>query len=324
MDIIVTGSIAYDYLMRFPGRFTDHFIAEHLHRVSLSFLVDDMTRHWGGVAANIAYTLGLLGTRPRLFGTVGRDFGDYRAWLEGAGVDTSTVRQIDDMFCASFFVNTDLDNNQIASFYSGAMGLARNFRLADVYEGEPSMVLISPNDPVAMQNLSAECRQRGIRFIYDPSQQVPRLNGDELRQGMEGAYAMVVNAYEAELICDKTGLTVDQLQQHVDIVIITQGEHGSHIYQHGKRIEVPAISPHEILDPTGVGDAYRAALICGILHDLPLELCAKMGSVSAAYALERVGPQSHQFTLSEFVARFRRHFDDHGQLDSVLNSLART
>ena len=149
MDILVTGSIAYDYLMRFPGHFADHFIGEQLHQVSLSFLVDEMTKHWGGVAANIAYNMALLGIRPKLVGTVGRDFPDYRDWLEGAGVDTSTVRQIDEVFTSSFFVNTDLDNNQIASFYGGAMSYAKNYAVADVYEGIPDLVIISPNDPVA-------------------------------------------------------------------------------------------------------------------------------------------------------------------------------
>jgi adenosine kinase len=158
MEILISGSIAYDYLMRFPGRFTDHLIGDQLHQISLSFLVEDMTKHWGGVAANISYTMALLGTRPKLMGTVGRDFGDYRDWLERAGVDTSTVRQIDEVFTASFFVNTDLDNNQIASFYSGAMAHAKDLRVADVMASKPDLVIISPNDPQAMSNLTAECR----------------------------------------------------------------------------------------------------------------------------------------------------------------------
>ncbi|MCS7069991.1 MAG: PfkB family carbohydrate kinase, partial [Anaerolinea sp.] len=153
MNIIVTGSIAYDYLMRFPGKFTDHIDPENLHQVSLSFLVDEMTRHWGGVAANISFTMGLLNLRPKLFGTVGRDFGDYRLWLERAGVDCSIVQQLDDVYTASFFVNTDIENNQIASFYSGAMAHARNYALCDVLTEKPDIVVISPNDPVAMVNL---------------------------------------------------------------------------------------------------------------------------------------------------------------------------
>jgi adenosine kinase len=320
MNIIVTGSIAYDYLMRFPGRFTEHIMLEHLHQVSLSFLVEDMTKHWGGIGANIAYTLALLGIRPTLMGTAGRDFGDYRLWLESVGVDTSAVRQIDDVFTASFFVNTDLDNNQIASFYSGAMAYAKNYTLADVLEGTPDLVIISPNDPVAMLNLTEECRARGIRFVYDPSQQVPRFNGDELHQSLKGAHAMVVNAYEAEMICNKTGLTLDDLRREINILVITQGKNGSHIYADGERIEVPIVPVEAIKDPTGVGDAYRAGLLCGLAHGWSLKLAGEVGALCAAYVLEQVGTQSHRFTIPEFVARFRQHFDDQGQLAHLLQS----
>jgi len=318
MDIIVAGSIAYDYLMRFPGRFAEHFIADQLHQVSLSFLVDDMTKHWGGVAANIAYTMAKLGLRPKLMGTVGRDFGDYRAWLESAGVDTSTIRQIDDVFTASFFANIDLDNNQIASFYSGAMAYARQFTLSDVYAGFPDLVIVSPNDPQAMLNMITECRGRGIRFIYDPSQQVPRFSGEELRESLEGAYALVVNAYEAEVICKKTAYTLDDLRQAFEILVITQGKGGSHIYSNGELIEVPAFPPTQVKDPTGVGDAYRAGLICGIAHGWPLRVAGLVGSLCATYVLEHVGTQNHNFTIEEFVARFRSQFDDEGALDVLL------
>ncbi|NDJ62318.1 MAG: carbohydrate kinase family protein [Chloroflexi bacterium] len=317
MNIIVTGSIAYDYLMRFPGRFTDHLIREQLHQVSLSFLVDDMTKHWGGVAANIAYTLALLGLRPKLMGTVGRDFSDYRLRLESVGVNTSTIRQIDDVFTASFFVNTDLDNNQIASFYTGAMSHARHYSLADVYDGSPDIVVISPNDPEAMMKIADECRQRNIRFMYDPSQQVPRLDGEALRQGMAGAYAMVLNAYEAEMISEKTGYSLDQLRQEVELLVITQGPRGSHIYLNGDLHAVPVFPVDEIKDPTGVGDAYRAGLLAGLAYDWPIDLAGKVGSLCAAYVLEQVGTQNHDFTVTEFAQRFRTHFDDQGLLDML-------
>lgn len=322
MDIIVTGSIAYDYLMRFPGKFTDHLISEQLHQVSLSFLVDEMTRHWGGVAANISYTMGLLGMHPKLMGTVGRDFGDYRQRLEDAGVDTSTVRQIDQVFTASFFVNTDLDNNQIASFYTGAMAFARNYAIADVYDGTPDLVVISPNDPGAMVTLADECRERGIRFVYDPSQQVPRLSGEELHEGLKGAYMMIVNAYEAEIICKKTGLSIDDLRKDVEILVITQGHHGSHIYADGELLAIPAFITDAIKDPTGVGDAYRAGLLCGIAHGWPLRLAGEVGALCATYVLEQVGTQSHNFSMQEFVERFRAKIDDHGVLDVLLEPRA--
>ncbi|MFO7323312.1 MAG: carbohydrate kinase family protein [Chloroflexota bacterium] len=318
MNVILTGSIAYDYLMRFPGRFSEHLLGDQLHQVSLSFLVEDMTKHWGGVAANIAYTMALLGMRPRLMGTVGRDFGDYRAWLESVGVDTSTVRQIDDVFTASFFANTDLDNNQIASFYSGAMAYARDYRLKDALDTDPDLVIISPNDPQAMLNLAAECRERGLKFIYDPSQQVPRLNGDELLQSMEGAYAMIVNGYEAEIISKKTGKSIDALCDELEILVITHGGKGSTIYHQGEQISIPVFPPKEIKDPTGGGDAYRAGLIRGIAAGWPLKLAGQCGALCATYALEHVGTQNHRFTIEEFVARFRTQFDDEGLLSSLL------
>jgi adenosine kinase len=320
MNIVVTGSIAYDYLMRFPGRFVDHLIKEELHQVSVSFLVDEMTKHWGGVAANICYSMGLLGLNPKLMGTAGRDFPDYRLWLEQVGVDTSTVKQLDDVFTASFFVNTDLDNNQIASFYTGAMAYARDYALADAMNGLPDLVLISPNDPVAMCNLADECRTRNIPFIYDPSQQVPRLTGEELYRDMQGARAMIVNAYEAQIICKKTELTLDDLRNEVEVLVITQGKDGSHIYTNGERLDVPVFPPQAIKDPTGVGDAFRAGFVYGMSQDWPLELAGQVGALCATYVLEQVGTQSHRFTLDEFIARFRGVFEDNGHLDAMLEA----
>jgi adenosine kinase len=318
MDTIITGSIAFDYLMRFPGRFADHLLSDQLHQISVSFLVDDMTKHWGGVAANIAYNSALLGLRPRLMGTVGRDFMDYRQWLENAGVDTSTVREIREVFTASFFVNTDEDNNQIASFYAGAMAHANRFRLADVYPDDPDMVVISPNDPQAMLNLAQECRERNLRFVYDPSQQVPRFDGDQLRASMEGAYALVVNAYEAEVICSKTGLTIHDLRRQFELLVITQGERGTHLYDHGELIHVPAFPTDHIQDPTGAGDAFRGGFLRGLAAGWPLPLIGMVGNLCATYALEQVGTQNHRFSLPDFVERFRQHADDQGRLDELL------
>ena len=245
MDIIVTGSIAYDYLMRFPGRFNDYFIEGQMHQVSLSFLVEEMTKHWGGIGANIAYTLGLLGHRAKLVGTAGRDFGDYREWLERAGVDTSGVRELPDVFTASYFANTDLENNTISSFYSGAMAHSKNYSLADAYAGTPDMVIISPSDPQAMQNLAKECRDRKIPFIYDPSQQIPRLSGEELVHDMQGAYAMVVNAYESEIISKKTGISLDELKRSIELLIITQGKNGSQLLMRLGRQRLGLFFQHE-------------------------------------------------------------------------------
>ena len=318
MDILVTGSIAYDYLMRFPGKFTDYLLPEHLDNISLSFLVSEMTKHWGGVAANIAYNMALFGLRPKLFGTVGSDFGDYRNWLDKAGVDTSTIRQYDDQLTSSFFVNTDQDNNQIASFYGGAMERARELRLTDVYDGEPDLVIISPNDPVAMSHIAAECQERGLRFIYDPSQQVPRLDGEVLRRDMQGAYSMCVNAYEAEIICRKAELTLHELCAQVGVLIISQGARGCLVYHEGQELSVPAYPTDAVVDPTGGGDAFRAGFFRCLIEGLPLRLSAQAGALTATYALESVGTQNHHFTLPAFIERFRRQFDDEGQLDCLL------
>lgn len=324
MQIIATGSIAYDYLMRFPGKFSEHLLAEHLENVSLSFLVDDMTKHWGGVAANIAYSMALLGLRPKLMGTVGRDFPDYRQWLESHGVDCSTVKQIDSVFTASFFCNTDIENNQIASFYAGAMGLAGDYTLAEAYDGHPDLVIVSPNDPRAMSNIAAECRERGFRFIYDPSQQVPRLTGEELARDLAGAHVLMTNKYESEVICQKTGLSLDDIRRMVDILVITDGKKGSTIYDNRgdkpTHSEVGAFPTSDIKDPTGGGDAYRAGFIYGLVNDWPLEVAAQVGSLSATYCIEQVGTQTHHYTPAEFVARYRRHYDDDGVLNTLLEN----
>ncbi len=319
METVITGSIAYDYLMRFPGRFTDHLLDGQLHHLSLSFLVEDMTRHWGGTAANIAYTAALLGLGPRLMGTVGSDFGDYRAWLESSGVDTSAVRQIDALFTASFFANTDLDNNQIASFYAGAMTCARGYRLADLEGEPPDLVFISPNDPDAMLQLAAECRQLGIAFICDPSQQVARFDGNQLRELMSCARVLVMNAYEAGMICQKTGLSQESLVNSFPIVLITRGADGVEVHENGVQQHVAPFPVCRIADPTGAGDAFRGGFLCGLVAGWPLVLCARVGALSASFALEQTGTQSHRFSVDEFIERFRQTADDAGQLEQLYN-----
>jgi adenosine kinase len=321
MDIVVTGSIAYDYLMRFPGSFREHIMTDALHQVSLSFLVEDMTKHWGGVAANIAFHMAQLGLRPRLMGTVGRDFPDYRHWLEKAGVDTSTVQQHDDVFTASFFCNTDVENNQISSFYSGAMAKAKTYNLRDMPGNTtPDWVIISPNDPLAMNNLSDECRQQQLRFVYDPSQQIARMDGATLQHDMEGAYLMIINEYESNLVMKKTGMSMDDLRNAVELLVITHGKDGSEIFTNGTAIKVDAFPTDNIVDPTGAGDAFRAGFVTGLAYNLPLPLCGGMGSLCATYVLEHSGPQHNSYTTAQFVERFRTEYDDHGALDVLLKS----
>ncbi len=264
MNIVVTGSIAYDYLMTFPGSFSEHILPEHMARISLSFLVDSMERRRGGCAPNIAYTLALLGERPYLMGTAGQDFGEYQQWLESAGIDTSLVRLIQDKFTASFFCNTDQHNNQIASFYTGAMADARHLSFKDLAV-KPDLVIISPNDPEAMVKYANECRELGIRYIYDPGQQVARSSADELKAGIIGANMLICNDYEFEVIRQKTGLTEADVLYESEALIITRGEKGSSIMLKDHRVDVPAVPEDRIVDPTGVGDAFRGGVLKGII-----------------------------------------------------------
>jgi adenosine kinase len=319
MNVIVSGSIAYDYLMTFPGRFVEHILPEQLHRISLSFLVDEMRRQQGGCAANIAYNLALLGERPRLMGTVGQDFGEYRAWLEQHGVDTSLTRDEPDLFTASFFVNTDLDGNQIASFYTGAMARARDLSFHDLDAGQVDLVVISPNDPQAMVKYAAECRELGIPYLYDPSQQIIRLSGEDLQAGLEGCDLLVVNEYEFEMLREKTGLSAEDVQAApARACVVTLGAEGAHIWARGVLYTIPPVLPQRSNDPTGVGDAFRAGLIKGLALELSWDLAGRMGALAATYSLEQLGPQSHHYTLAEFVARFRQSFNDDGMLDGLL------
>src|SRR6187549_254130 len=306
MKLVVTGSIAYDYLMSFPGKFTEHFLPEHFHRVSLSFLVDSMDKRRGGCAPNIAYTLALLGERPILMATAGEDFGEYRSWLEAAGVDTSEVKQVEGKFTASFFCSTDQANNQIASFYTGAMAHAAelSFRTA----GQTDLVIISPNDPAAMTQYAAECRTLGIPYIFDPGQQCARMNGDELTEGIVGAYLVICNDYEMELIREKTQMSEADILKTAKVLVITRGEHGSSVYEGSTRADVPSVAPHRIADPTGVGDAYRGGFMKGLAHRADLTTCARIGSVAATYALEHLGGTSHSYSWQEFAVRYEEHF----------------
>jgi len=306
MSIVVTGSIAFDYLMSFPGKFTEHFLPEHMQRVSLSFLVDSMDKRRGGCAPNIAYTLALLGERPRLMGTAGQDFDDYRRWLEAAGVDTLLVKQVPDKFTASFFCSTDVESNQIASFYTGAMANAGelSFRTA----GDVRLAIISPNDPAAMLQYAEECRALGISYIWDPGQQCARMSGDELRDGLDGAAIVISNDYEFEIIRQKTGLDETAVVSRAGALIITRGEHGCTIRQGDRQASVPAVPPDRVVDPTGVGDAFRGGLLKGLAIQADLETSCRLGSVAATYALEHLGGQSHAYTWKEFQDRYAQHF----------------
>ena len=317
MDILLTGSVAYDYLMIFPGLFKEQILPERLESISLSFLVESMSRQRGGVAPNIAYSMALLGTRPRVMATVGEDFEEYRAWLESKNVDTSLMKVVPGVFTASFFATTDQANAQIASFYPGAMGHASTQSLKEL-PSKPELVLVSPNEPGAMTKFAAEARELGIPYLYDPSQQVLRLSGEELARDMKGAYLLFCNDYEYGLISKKTGWDLKQMLKHVKVVVVTRGKDGATLYTNGDEHHIPTVPEREIVDPTGVGDAFRGGFLSGYARGFDWKLCGEIGSLAAVYCLEQNGPQSHVYTRGEFVQRFREHFDDGGKLDSLL------
>jgi adenosine kinase len=316
MNLVLTGSIAFDYSMTFPGYFREHFIPDHLDKVSLSFLVDSLTRRRGGIAANIAYTLALLGERPKVMATVGEDFEEFRVWLEEHGVDTSAIEVTPGETTASFFVTTDRSQAQIASFFIGAMAYASKLSFTHLSQ-PPDLAMISPNDPEAMSIYTQECHQLGIPYIYDPSQQIVRLNAKDLRYGIEGCLALITNDYEFRLIEEKTGLSLNEMRGSVDFVITTRGEEGTDLYTADREIHIPVIKPHTIADPTGAGDAFRGGFLKGYMNGLSLERCGQMGTLAATYCLEADGPMGHSFSLEIFKSRFREHFDDRGELDQL-------
>ncbi len=309
MNIILTGSVAYDYLMTFPGVFREHILEDQLDNLSLSFLVDGMVKRRGGIAPNIAYTLALLGEQPRVMATVGEDFSEYRAHLEAVGVDTRLMKVISGVFTASFFCNTDQTNAQIASFYPGAMAHAAELSFHDLDE-KPDWVVISPNDPAAMIKYQQECLELGIPYLYDPSQQIPRMSGDDLRAGVEGASALMVNDYEFGMIRKKTGMSAAEILEGLRFMVITRGAEGATIYAEGAEIHVPVAPPKAIVDPTGVGDAFRGGFLTGFSRGMDWEICGKMGALAATYCLEAMGTQEHRYTVPEFVTRFREVFED--------------
>ncbi|TMM39589.1 MAG: carbohydrate kinase family protein [Actinobacteria bacterium] len=313
MKIAVTGSIATDHLMHFPGRFAEQLLPDQLHKVSLSFLVDDLVVRRGGIAANIAFGMGQLGLRPILVGAVGADFADYRAWLERHGVDCESVHVSDVAHTARFVCTTDNDNCQVASFYAGAMAEARNIELVPVADrlAGLDLVIISPNDPVAMLRHTEESRDRGYPFAADPSQQLARMSGEEVRQLIDGAAYLLTNDYEKELLESKTGLSDAAVLDRVGVRITTLGKDGVSIT--GRDIEpirVPVAREVHAYDPTGVGDGFRAGFFAGRSWGLDLERSAQVGTLVATLVLETVGTQEYVIRTDEFLKRLAESYDD--------------
>ncbi|MGY1822296.1 carbohydrate kinase family protein [Geodermatophilus sp. SYSU D00079] len=311
MPVVVTGSIATDHLMTFPGKFTEQFVEGQMENVSLSFLVDDLVQHRGGAGANMAYGLGLLGLGPVLVGAVGSDFADYEAWLTRHGVDTGSVHWSELKHTARFVCTTDAVNNQIASFYSGAMSEAASIELAPVVRrvGEPDLVVVGPNDPTAMVRHTQECRSRGYRFAADPSQQLAWADGAMIRELVDGADVLFTNEYEAALLLQKTGWSDAEVLDRVGTWVTTRAADGVLVRQSGAEpISVIAVPETKPVEPTGGGDALRAGFIAGRTWGLSLERATQLGSAVATEAVEVIGTQEYELRTGPFLERFAAAF----------------
>ncbi|MGY1813173.1 carbohydrate kinase family protein [Blastococcus sp. SYSU D00820] len=311
MPVVVTGSIATDHLMTFPGKFTEQFVEGQMENVSLSFLVDDLVQHRGGAGANMAYGLGLLGVRPVLVGAVGSDFADYEAWLNRHGVDTASVRWSELKHTARFVCTTDVVNNQIASFYSGAMSEACEIELQPVASrvGTPDLVVIGPNDPTAMVRHTRECRERGFPFAADPSQQLAWADGAMIRDLVDGAELLFTNEYEAALLQQKTGWSAEEVLDRVGCWVTTRAAEGVLVRQAGEQpLQVKAVPETKPVEPTGGGDALRAGFIAGRTWGLSLERATQLGSAVATEAVEVIGTQEYELVRDRFLARFAEAF----------------
>jgi adenosine kinase len=307
MKIGVAGSVGLDHLMTFSGKFTDSLVAGSLEKVSLSFLVDSLDVRRGGCAANIAYGMGVLGLNPILIAAVGKDWADYEAWLSRHGVDTSHALVSTTLHTAHFVVTTDQELNQIASFFPGAMSEARNIELSPIMDkaGRLDMMVISPDDPEAMLRHSEVCRQLGIAFAADPSQQMARMSGEEIKLLIQGAAYLFLNEYELALAMQKTGWSDREILEQVKFRVVTLGSKGAKVESAaGEFVQVSCPKEKSKKDPTGVGDSFRSGFIAGLAWGLSHERCAQLGALIATYVIETLGTQEYRFTKGEFVARF--------------------
>ena len=302
MNIIVSGSLAYDRIMNFPGHFADHILPEKIHVLNVSFTVDSMTENFGGTAGNIAYALSLLNEKPIVLVTIGRDYHRYFEWLAKNGIAHDNIRIIEEELTASAYITTDQADNQITGFNPGAMKYPSSFNFDSIDPGE-SIVIIAPGNLTDMKDYSGTCKARGIDYIFDPGQSLPMWDSRDLIQCIEGSMIMISNDYELEMVITKTGLDIKKLLQRTGTIITTLGEQGSRICTPDYEIDIPAIRPGKVVDPTGAGDAYRAGLIKGLTQCRDMEHSARMGSVCASFAIEHYGTQEYSFSLREFEER---------------------
>lgn len=318
MSLLIAGSVATDHLMSFQGRFSDSLVVDQLDKISVSFLVDDLEMRRGGVAANICFGLGNLGLRPVLVGSVGEDFSDYRSWLQRHNVDCDSVHVSQTRHTARFVCTTDTAMAQIASFYPGAMSESREIELKPIADrvGEPTYVLIGPDDPEGMLRHTDECRQRGYRFIADPSQQLAFGDGDLIRQLVDGAHILFSNEYEASLITQKTGWSREEVLDRVGTWIVTLGADGARVEVKGAEpIHVPAVPEVDAVEPTGVGDAFRAGFLAALAWELGHERAAQLGCLLAAHVVEKVGTQEYALSRSRFLQRCAQAYGEGAAAD---------
>jgi len=306
MTILVCGSMAYDTIMVFPDRFRKHILPDQIHMLNVSFLVPEMRREFGGTAGNIAYNLKLLGEDPQIMATVGHDFGPYEARLESLGISRRHVRRVDNQFTGQAFITTDVDDNQITAFHPGAMSYAHLNRIADA--PGVRLAIVSPDGRQGMVEHARDLAAAKVRYIFDPGQGLPMFEGTDLLAMMDGAAALAVNDYEARVVEQKTGRSVESLAGNMEAVIVTRGADGSSVYAKGRRVDVPAVRPEALVDPTGCGDAYRAGLLYGMAHGWDWERSARLSSVMGSIKIAHRGGQNHKPSRTEIETRLREHF----------------
>lgn len=308
--ILITGSLAFDQIMDFPGKFSDHIIPEKVHILNVSFLVEELRKGFGGTAGNIAYTLSLLGIRCGVMGVVGEDFATYREFLEKNEVDTSYVKVVNNLYTSTAFGITDSLDNQIWGFSSGADMLSEHLSIYDV-ERKIDFGIVAPHNPRAMAKFAKEYQQLKIPYMFDPGMQLPWLTAGELQEAFKGTKIIIGNDYEITLMGKKTGIVnLEKLVQQEKIIITTLGDKGSRIVTNGEVILIKAARVRSTFDPAGAGDAYRAGFITGFMRGFPLKTCGQMGSVAAVYTVEKYGTTTHTFTIGEFCRRYKENFEE--------------
>ncbi len=307
MHTLICGSIAYDTIMVFPGRFKEQILPEQLHILNVAFLVPDMRREYGGCAGNIAYSLKMLGGEPLIMATVGDDYPPYQERLDKLQIAQTHIRKVADSFTAQAFITTDLDDNQITAFHPGAMNFSHQNHIADAKN--LAIGIVAPDGRDGMIQHAREFHEAGVPFIFDPGQGLPMFNGEELRNFIRLADYLSVNDYEASVLQEKTGETLESLAKHLKGLIVTRGAKGSQIFSAGRTIEIPCATPDAVVDPTGCGDAYRAGLLYGLANGMDWELTGRLASLIGAWKIAHRGGQNHQFTRDQIAARFKQSFN---------------